>query len=269
MRHTFAFIHVERTGGTTIQRRLQSALAGYHSMHPWALYANEPESATTPGELFDLIRLTRVRGIGGHGLRTWDFLWAGVSPVFALVMREPRARFLSHFHYQRSVRHLDWSLRQFCAERRFWDWQTVRLAGYRDLARAQSELNKVHALGFQHDLDGFAATLLGARLPSLPRRNAVTGGGTDAWHRLTAAEQRMVERANSLDLELWAFAMEQGTRVDVPHLRTRQRPADGRSISRATFAFAEAIAHRRHSSRRPAELTDIIMRRSRDISMYE
>jgi hypothetical protein len=268
MKHTLAFLHVERTGGTTIQRYLQGALAGYHSMHPWALYANEPESATTPGELLDLIRYLRVTGVGGHGLRTWDFLWAGASPIFVLVMREPRARFLSHFHYQRTIRHLNWSLQQYCAERRFWDWQTVRLAGYRDLERARTELNKIHALGFQHDIAAFAGTLLGTHLPTLPRRNAVTGGGASAWDELSAAEKRMVERANALDLELWAYAMTQGTRVDVPNLRKRQRPTERKSISRASFAIAEAVAHRRHSSRRPAELTEIIMRRSRDVSMH-
>ncbi len=50
-RKFLCFVHVERAGGTTLQRLLLNLFPTYLSLKPWYCWANEPENCFVPAEL--------------------------------------------------------------------------------------------------------------------------------------------------------------------------------------------------------------------------
>ena len=80
-----------------------------------------------------------IGGIGGHTTRSWlDYEGAVGRDVFRFTfMRDPIARYMSHFNYQRIRMGLDWRIEEFLAESRFDNYHTRRYAGRASLERAK------------------------------------------------------------------------------------------------------------------------------------
>ena len=211
-------VHVERSGGTTLHRLLQNLFPGYLSLRPWWCWANEPENAVGEEELAALHRwVPGLSGVGGHTTRSWNVNPRLVGqPVMRFTfLRDPIARYMSHFNYQRVRMGVDWTIENFVAEERFANYHTKRYAGRFDLAEAKRVLSE--DFEFVGLTDRFDESLLLWRQalgrPDLSvryeRENALREEDVVRFDDLSAVQQRAVEDANALDQELVAHGREQ------------------------------------------------------------
>jgi hypothetical protein len=211
-RPVLLFLHIERSAGTAVHRFLAAHLRGYYVARPWVpIFSNEPEFGMRPAEFRALLRTPGLHGLGGHTLRPWLAASFPYHPSWMTILRFPLDRYLSHFQYQREAARCAWSLEDFVRDRRTWDWQVVRLAGYRSTDEAWRRLQTFDAVGFDEGLERFMeALILHYGLPlltSLGRTNAVRS--RVQWADLGSRERKLVEAANARDLELWQRARAQ------------------------------------------------------------
>jgi hypothetical protein len=213
------FFHIERAGGTSVHRWLTRRLAGYYPLHSWYYWANEPEHGIPPEELARLVRLTPgFRGAGGHTLKPWmDYSRALGEPTFNITfLRDPRERFMSHFNFQRVVKRIPWTLEEFAGERRFQNYQTVRLAGSEDVETAFSILSRFDFVGFTESLDASLSLLSGALgwehdRRAVPVENRIEKNAL-AYAALDPDQRALVEAANTVDQDLYERAVERWAR---------------------------------------------------------
>lgn len=209
------FIHIERAGGTTLHHLLRYHYPTYLTLRPWMLDANHPDHVFTAGELRCLLRLFPfVKGIGGHTTRVYLGYEQVVPEVFYLTfLRDPIRRYLSHYHYHRDQKGRELSLEAFLEDRRFHNFQTVRIAGAPDLERAKRYL--AERFGFVGLAEAYDASLLILRqvlgLPEVryERRNVLLSRALSPPEEMSPALRTRLEKANALDLELYRFAREE------------------------------------------------------------
>ncbi|MPY86457.1 MAG: hypothetical protein GEU99_00870 [Luteitalea sp.] len=211
-RPVLLFLHIERSAGTAVHRFLAAHLSGYYVARPWVpIFSNEPEFGMGTREFRALLRTPGLHGLGGHTLRPWLVASVPCYPSWMTILRFPLDRYLSHFQYQRESARCAWSLEDFARDRRTWDWQVVRLAGYRSTEEAWRRLQAFDAVGFDEGLGRFMEALVQhyglPLLTSLGRTNAVRS--RVEWADLGSRERRLVEAANTRDLELWERARAQ------------------------------------------------------------
>lgn len=211
------FVHIERAGGTTLHHMLRYNYPTFAALHPWYYWANEKENTFTRNELRAFVgALPLTRGIGGHTVRASLDYESVVGPVFYFTfLRHPISRYMSHLNYQRLVMGIDWSLEGFLAEPRFENYQTVRIAGGPDLARAKQELSE--RFGFVGLTERFDESLLlfrsrlgdsGMDVRYVKQNELPTTGRPVLFKELPEEQQAMVREANALDLELYEHVTE-------------------------------------------------------------
>ncbi len=200
-------IHMERAAGTAVHAYLRQSIGGYYILTPpRALASNEPDYGISDAMLAGLVRFTPgLVGLGGHSLRPWCQPPDGRFGVSLTVLRHPIDRFLSHLSLHNRFSRRPWSVEEFCADRRMWNWQTVKLAGWQSLVEARAALASLDCVGLHDGLSSFAPELIG-HLGLVPRGRLDVMNSSDSrldWADLTMVERRLVERANALDLELY------------------------------------------------------------------
>jgi hypothetical protein len=207
------FFHIERAGGTSVHDWLLTQMRGYYPLNTWYYWSNEPEHGISPEELARLARWTPgMGGAGGHTLKPWFDYEATLkrATLRLTFLREPRARFLSHFNHQRMKMGIPWTIEQFAAEVRFSDYQTVRLSGSRDLETAVAVLDSLDVVGFVEQLPESLRYLCAKRgwyersVPGLNRLADVAHAFR--YEDLTTSQQRLVDKANALDIQLYKRA---------------------------------------------------------------
>ncbi len=209
------FIHIERSGGTTLGNLLAREFPRYLSLRPWYCWANEPENVFKPAELRELVRyLPFLQGVGGHTTRPWlDYAAVlGREVCVFTFLRNPVDRYLSQFNYQRVRAGVPWTLEEFLDEGRFSNWQTKRLAGRFHLEAAKDALEqKIDLVGIVERFDESLLLLrqaIGehARPFYYQRRNELAGPDSVEFDALPAALKDRVQEANDLDLALYDYA---------------------------------------------------------------
>jgi len=209
------FVHIERAGGTTLHHLLRSNSLSAVTLTPWYYWPNEAHAVFEAAEARAFFRLVPgVRVFGGHTTRTWlGYEQALGRPLrYLTFLREPRARYLSHYRYQKHVMGVPWTLETFLAEPRFRDFMTSRIAGVADVEAAKRRLAEDFAfVGLTERFD--ESLVLMARALELEgfdlryeRRNAVESG--DCAEGL-AGHAGAIAESNRLDLELYRFAAEE------------------------------------------------------------
>ncbi len=224
------FVHVERAGGTTLHRLLQHLFPSYLSLRPWWCWANEPENAVGREELAAFRRwLPGLARVGEYTTRSWnvDRQVGGREVLRMTFLRDPIARYMSHFNYQRVRMGLPWSIDRFVAEERFSNYYTKRYAGRFDVDEAKRVLDE--DFEFVGLTDQFDESLLLLR-HALARRdlsvqyereNALGEEDVIRFDDLSSVQQRAVEDANRLDLELVEYG-----RASVFARQVRDYPSD-------------------------------------------
>ena len=211
------YIHIERAGGTTLQHLFRYNYPfTYVMLTPWFLWANEPGNVFTAREARVLLRaVPGAWGFGGHSVRTnQGYAEAIGQPVrYVTFLRDPVARYISHFNYQRNVMGIPWSLDDYLQEPRFRNWLTRRFAGQEDLEEAKRVLREDMAfVGFVERFDE-SLVLMRQRLemgdfdPRYERKNASPNPGYQRDPRLSEPDvRRRMEAMNALDMELVEYA---------------------------------------------------------------
>lgn len=211
------FVHVERAGGTTLHRLIQHTFPTYLPLRPWWCWANEPENSIGAEELSALVRwLPGIAGVGGHTTRPWlDCEHVTRRDVMRFTfLRDPIARYMSHFNYQRVRMDRPWTIDQFLDEERFSNYHTKRFAGRFDLEAAKQALDE--SFDFVGLTDHFDKSLLLLRQelgqPEISvqyeRQNALPEDRLIRFDDLDDAQQNRVRAVNQLDIDLYRHAVE-------------------------------------------------------------
>jgi hypothetical protein len=225
-----AFAHIEKTAGTSLKFVLRSSFGLRHCN----LLPAHPDGIVRPDDVA-FARRVHVFGlscISGHGLvRPTHHVGTeldGRPIAHVTLLREPRARCLSHFlHHKRVARRQGQSLSfaAFIADERMHDVQVRMLAGAPDLEAAKAELARFAFVGLT---EHFAASLVALdrlvphRLRLRLRRLHVTPNVDDRSEVLEDPDSaRLLEDANRLDQALYDHV----AREVFPALLARAGPA--------------------------------------------
>ena len=207
----FVFVHIEKCAGTSFNRFLSM---GYPLLLPLSTgpkygYDLSDKSLT---RLYSIIGNRRI-AVGGHNIFPEGIFKAPNREEVYLytILRDPIDRFMSHYNYQNRVMGKGWSLREFCEEVSFQNFQVKRIAGTEDLKKAkiilESEFDGFGILEyFQESLlllnDDFGGAL-GSRLFHVNER---TSGAGNFENILSKEDRTMVMECNKLDIEFYQFA---------------------------------------------------------------
>jgi Galactose-3-O-sulfotransferase len=211
------FVHIERAGGTTLHYILRNNYLSFLTLTP-SLWSNDPASVFTASDLRTLTRcLPFTRGFGGHNTRVYtDYESVAGRPIrYVTFLREPIARYRSHFQYQVMAMGVPWTIGSFLDEPRFANFMTVRIAGEQDVERAKELLRDRFAfVGLTERFD--ASLLLMARALGLrgfdlryERQNVGRGRGEVASPASATIDPELeaeLRARNHLDLELYRYA---------------------------------------------------------------
>lgn len=278
----FCFVHIEKAAGMTLHALLRNNFPfSYVTVTPWYLWSNEVGAELTAEEVRGLARaLPNLRGFGGHTTRSYCGYAEAVGRAvrYFTFLREPIARYVSHYKHQVHAMNKGWTLDTFLNERRFDDYMTVRLAGCRDVERAKRQLREAFCcVGLMERFDESLLLLRSALgYPTMDLRyqreneSRAPGGGREALGDPSVQER--LRSANRLDLELYRFACEElypaqveaygaGLSADLTALQTANRGYRFPAWRRAAWTAyrrlltrpIESWLHRRAEGRRSAE----------------
>ena len=136
MKDFYCFIHIEKCAGTTFSHSLKYNMPAYLSLKPWYFWSNEPNNYLSSSELKRIIKLYPfLSGIGGHTTRTYanyeDVVDKNIK--YFTFLRDPIARYMSHFNHQVNKKGIDWTIESFINEDKFNNCITRRVAGSEDI----------------------------------------------------------------------------------------------------------------------------------------
>ena len=210
-RPLLAYVHMERTGGTTLNSILR------RNFLPWHLDVR-PLSRQSEGTFrpHDLVRILRINPglqcISGHSVTSWAAL-EDVAPNihYITILRDPVKRYASHYIYWVERKRLRMSFREFASIETLHNLQTKKIAGRPDLELAKEIIRtRFLALGVLEEFDEFIVTLI-ARLRPVPfdgryiRQNATRN--VSAMNTLLAEHQDTIRKHNAIDVALYEWAV--------------------------------------------------------------
>jgi hypothetical protein len=129
-----AFAHIGKTAGMTMQLVLRQSFGVRH------LDVSQRTGRTYTARDFavDMRRFPFLRSIAGHGLKPFvDYPHPGRRLAWFTFVREPIARFVSHYQHHVEQMHRSVSLEDFVEESIQANRQVQHLAGEQDLAAAK------------------------------------------------------------------------------------------------------------------------------------
>jgi hypothetical protein len=115
------------------------------TLSPWYYWSSEKRSELTRKEALYLVKcFPFTKGFGGHTTRCYLNYETALNDNLHYItfLREPVARYLSHFNYQKNVKKVNWTLEEFIEEKRFENFMTVRIAGISDIATAKKHIDE-------------------------------------------------------------------------------------------------------------------------------
>ncbi len=131
----YAFVHIEKTGGTTLHSILRCSFGTRHCDIRLPLWkrGKDREDNRTCVAAADLRRVRRLyrhlRGISGHNVKAYSDLHSVCPEIrYFTLIRDPGKRFLSHF-LNRGLHHSEADFQRWIAMRWLHNWQTKMIAG--------------------------------------------------------------------------------------------------------------------------------------------
>ena len=216
-RKMLCFVHIEKAAGTTLHHILSQNFKSYMRLSPF-FWPSEEQDVTTASELKGLLRFFPfTSSFGGHCVRSFlgygDTLGASID--YITFVREPHARFRSHFLHQREHMGIPWSLDRFLAEPRFHNIMTRKICGQNDVAAAKQALADYAFVGLLEKFDESMILLRKAiswrqsLRVNYSRENVAPKERYQNWSEQFAARQSQIEEVNALDMELYRFVKEE------------------------------------------------------------
>jgi hypothetical protein len=131
----YAFVHIEKTAGSTLLSILRRSFGTRHCdiRLPLAKRAFDDRDHKAVVDAEDLRRVRRLyrkmRGISGHNVKPYADLHLACPEIkFITILRDPAARFRSHY-LNRSPRHTQADFDDWISQEWLHNWQTKMIAG--------------------------------------------------------------------------------------------------------------------------------------------
>lgn len=144
----YAFVHIEKTAGTTLNTILRRSLGTRHCdiRLPLAKRRGDRRDHRVVVEAADLHRVRRLyrsmRGIAGHNVKPFGDLRRAYPEIqFFTLLRDPLARFRSHF-LNRAPGHTEDAFNEWIAAEWVHNWQTKMIAGEPNAQKAIDLISK-------------------------------------------------------------------------------------------------------------------------------
>src|SRR5262245_10683468 len=138
----YAFVHIDKTGGTTLTSILRRSFGIRHCdiRLPLAKRRLDGSNHRCCIEAADLVRVERIyrnlRGISGHNVKAYSNLQSVRRNLrFFKIFRDPEDRFRSHF-LNRATCHSVAGFEQWVDDEMMHDWQTKMIAGEANAQKA-------------------------------------------------------------------------------------------------------------------------------------
>lgn len=212
------YIHIEKCAGTTLHHSLKYRLPGYVVLRPWFYWSNEEGNHLTANELKWLkIFFPILSGIGGHTARTYLGYESVINkPIsYFTFLREPIARYMSHYNHQVNKMGINWCIEEFVADARFNNFITRRVAGTDDLELAKQRLaNDYDFVGLFESFDESLVTLKHFCFSDsvdlhYERKNESLGETKLHYSDLPEKVKCAIQVNNKLDIELYDFVVKE------------------------------------------------------------
>src|SRR5690554_5470267 len=212
------YIHIEKCAGTTLHHTLKYNFPGYIVLKPWYYWSNEKENHLSAKELKRINQFFPIlSGIGGHTARTY----AGYENIikkpisYFTFVREPIARYMSHYNHQVNKMGIDWTIEEFVDENRFNNFITRRIAEEDDLTIAKNRL--IEDYDFVGLFENFNESLVMLEHFTFNNKtNLFYEHKNDSkderklkFADLSKSLQEKVKNNNQLDIELYEFIKKQ------------------------------------------------------------
>lgn len=211
-RQILANVHIEKAAGQTFISILEKKFTYKHCrVKP---FRKSDMGIFTAHSMRMLFRINPfVEAISGHSIKPYSDLEAIVPMVrYITLMREPVARYISHYQYWIEKMGKSLSFGDFLCESSMHNFQTKKVAGLADIDKAKQILReKFFLVGIVEEFDDFLRVLQHKLHPqefdiAYQRKNV---GNSDVKAKISKNtikyEERIVQN-NSLDIELYAYA---------------------------------------------------------------
>lgn len=202
------FVHVEKAGGITMHHMWHHYLSGYISPSPRYGAQFLPADLSKVQTYYPL----RITGLGGHRISpTAEY---HTHQFRCSVVREPRARLLSHLNWQIHRMGIMHSFEQFVQAPFFQQFQTFRLTRERTFAAAKEViLQHYQFIGLVEDFDRTIQLLakLCFQHPLQYEYQNKTSEVTKSYvlSQLTASQHKLLDQAIAVDEDVYNWIKEE------------------------------------------------------------
>lgn len=133
-----AFVHIEKAAGMSVHKILKRAFGSKY------MVVEPPPLEDGATYIFDSAAYNQIRflyprllGIGGHWIRPYSDLSISIPQLrYWTIVRDPVKRTLSHYQYQIQIMGKQIPFDEWSKDQRFWNFQTRKLCGTEDAAKA-------------------------------------------------------------------------------------------------------------------------------------
>lgn len=153
IRKLLAFIHIEKAAGTTFKSILENNFIIRHcNVKPLTKEDAGVFSSKSMKILYHINPF--VRSIAGHSVKPFSDLVNIVPDIkYITILREPFARYISHYQYQVERMRSTFSFEDFLTAEFTHNFQTRKIAGSADIEKAKDTLKKIFFVGIIEEFD--------------------------------------------------------------------------------------------------------------------
>lgn len=241
----YAFIHIPKTAGSTMRHILRQNFGSTHCDIKAPARARSSRPELTAQDVKHAKRVyPNVSGFCGHRVRCFSGMGDAMPELrYFTVMRDPIARFLSHFHHYHRGRTDACTvekLKQFASDPDYRNVQTRWLSGTENVEDAIRVIDdRIDVVGLTERFDE-SALLIGSwlglddRTLTFRPRNTSRGTASLPYHE-NPELMSIIKEANDADLQVYRYALEEcfprqlaaaGGDIDDRLRALRQRNAD-------------------------------------------
>jgi Sulfotransferase family len=228
-----AFVHIEKTAGTSTSRILQRSFGsgGYCVLDRW----RESDQSFTAADYRKLRWFyPRLRGMGGHWIKPYMDLREAIPGIrYFTFLREPLARTASHYQHQIQRMNRSASLEEWLRLELYRNFQIRKLVGCDDVGTAQALLEKEFVLvGLTERYDESMVMLRKKLGPDVidiryQAENVASDSALREGLLSNSATRALLEEANRADIALYNWVREEL----YPRQQRDYGPTLGRDVS--------------------------------------
>lgn len=206
-----AFVHIEKAAGSTLNALLEEnftfkccRVVPLRNRFPVVFDAQDMRIIQRINPFVEVI--------SGHPVRPFCDLGLTRTVNYITLLREPVARYLSHYQHWVEKRNYDLSFEEFLEKKNVRNFQTKKMAGSDDLEAAKKYLDNFFLVGTVENFDDFLKVL---QVKMLPREFIIHYEKKNIGSKKTVGKvlsdiekyQDEIINNNKLDIELYKYAL--------------------------------------------------------------